>query len=304
MHHSLLFRIRRRLRWEYKKFADTLIRHFYFTPTVLSDEDTVKYVIDHHASMARFGDGELNAIFGASLNFQKSDAFLGEKLSQVFNTHEERLLLCIPDVFENLERYNRIEQNFWHAYFYFNRSKWYKFLKKNCTYGNTFVSRFYSMEYNKELAESRIPMLKRLWDNRNVVFIEGKDTKMGVGNDLFNNALTVKRIICPSKDAFSKYNAIMDAALQQPQDVLFVLALGPTATVLAADLYHAGYQALDLGHMDIEYEWYRMGATQKVPIQGKFTNEAVLTGNAKKEVEGEGNLDYQDYEKQIICTVL
>lgn len=47
-----------------------------------------------------------------------------------------------------------------------------------------------------------------------------------------------------------------------------------TATVLAYDLSLYGYQAVDIGHIDIEYEWLRMGAKTKVPVPGKFTNEA------------------------------
>jgi len=30
--------------------------------------------------------------------------------------------------------------------------------------------------------------------------------------------------------------------------------LGPTTTVLAYDLYKNGYQAIDIGHVDLEHE--------------------------------------------------
>lgn len=42
-----------------------------------------------------------------------------------------------------------------------------------------------------------------------------------------------------------------------------MISLGPTATVLAYDLFKAGYQAIDFGHVDVEYEWWRMGAHKK-----------------------------------------
>ena len=45
-----------------------------------------------------------------------------------------------------------------------------------------------------------------------------------------------------------------------PNEYLILLALGPTATVMAYNLAQKGYQAIDIGHIDIEYEWYRMGA--------------------------------------------
>lgn len=59
---------------------------------------------------------------------------------------------------------------------------------------------------------------------------------------------------------------------------MILLALGPTATALAYDLYCQGYRAIDIGHVDIEYEWCRMGATEKVPIKDKYTNEAESKG--------------------------
>lgn len=54
-------------------------------------------------------------------------------------------------------------------------------------------------------------------------------------------------------------------------------ALGPTATVLAYDLAKAGVQALDVGHINIEYEWFRMKATLKVPVPWRYENEAGST---------------------------
>ena len=51
------------------------------------------------------------------------------------------------------------------------------------------------------------------------------------------------------------------------------MALGPTATVLAWDLFQAGYWAVDAGHIDLEYEWMRLGATEKVKVAGKYVNE-------------------------------
>lgn len=299
---NLFNRVRGRLRWEFFKFWDAIYKHLVFTPIVMCDEATIQYIINNHVSLSRFGDGELGIIVGHSLNFQNQDKELGLRLANVLVSKNDKLLICLPDVFTNLERYNETEQKFWKAHFFFNRSKWYHYLKKDKIYGNTFVSRFYSMEYNKELAAKRISNLKRLWENRDIVFVEGKDTKLGVGNDLFDNAKSIRRILCPAKNAFLKYTDIKRAALTMPKDILFILALGPTATLLASSLSLAGYQALDLGHMDIEYEWFRMGATSKVPIQGKFTNEALLQGFASTETEGA--IESKEYECQIIARIL
>ena len=55
--------------------------------------------------------------------------------------------------------------------------------------------------------------------------------------------------------------------------ILILIALGPTATVLSYDLNRLGYQAIDIGHIDIEYEWFLKNATKKIKIKNKYVNE-------------------------------
>lgn len=266
-------------------------------------EECVDYIIEHRASLSRFGDGELGVMCGRALGFQNRDERLGQRLRETISIDSPSLLLCIPDTFVNLDRYNIVEQNFWKAHHFYNRRKWQELLKPGKKYGNTFLSRFYSMEFDKDLSSKRIALIKRLWENRDIIFVEGKDTKLGVGNDLFDNPASIRRILCPAKDAFSNYDRIVDTIKKLPhsENDLYVLALGPTATVMAADLHKFGLQALDLGHMDIEYEWYRQGATKKVPITGKYSNEAAILGLAENSVTG--SIDDELYRKQIIADV-
>lgn len=74
-----------------------------------------------------------------------------------------------------------------------------------------------------------------------------------MGNDLFDNARSIVRILCPAESAFDRYEEIYNEAIKQPKDKLFLIALGPTAGVLAYDLAMQGYQAIDLGHADLSY---------------------------------------------------
>lgn len=104
------------------------------------------------------------------------------------------------------------------------------------------------------------------------------------GNDLFNECKSVKRILVPAKDAFDKYHEIYEATIQITQLYeidLIILAIGPTATCLAFDLYNAGKRALDLGNLDIEYEWMNLGVENKVVVSGKYTHE-VKNGETMK----------------------
>lgn len=297
---TLLTRIEKRADWERHKLFDVIYRRFVKPPCVMTYGQCVDFVLANRASICRFGDGELGVIRGRALGFQMQDGCLGERLRRVLMTDVEGLLTCIPDTFEKLDRYTPVEQNFWKAHHYYNRKSWMRLLVPGKRYGNTFLSRFYSMEFDKSLSADRLGIVRKLWNGRDVIFVEGKDTKLGSGNDLFDNAKSIRRVICPSKNAFSKYSQILSAvkSIDRDENNLFILALGPTATVLAADIHAAGLQALDFGHIDIEYEWFRQGVKTKTPVVGKFSNEAAILGLAKNPVTG--NISCPEYINQII----
>lgn len=297
---NLFFRIKRRLKYDWHRLTDAIYRQFLFTPTVLTTEETINHILAHKCSLARFGDGELAYMFGKSLNFQEYSPILADKLRQTFSSSS--ILVAIPRVFGDLKSYNSVEISFWRNHFYFHRRNWYKLLNRNNTYGNTFTSRFYSMAWDYAASSLSVPLLKQLWNNRNIIFVEGEFSRLGVGNDLFQNAKSVQRILCPAKNAFSRYDEILNECCRQETDTLFILALGPTATVLANDLSINGYQALDLGHIDIEYEWWRTKAKEKTPIKAKFSNEAFILKASDQEVQGElGSEILRHYRNEIIA---
>ena len=137
--------------------------------------------------------------------------------------------------------------------------------------------------------------MKAIWEDRDIVFIEGEKSRLGIGNDLFDNVRSIHRILCPPCNAFSRIDDIIAEALKQSKDVLFLIALGPTATVLAYDLFKSRYQAIDIGHVDIEYEWWRMRARRKVKLERKYVNE-VPDGNRVADAG-------EEYKRQIIAKI-
>ena len=84
--------------------------------------------------------------------------------------------------------------------------------------------------------------------------MEGEQTKLGIGNDLFDNAKNIKRIIAPAENAYKKIEEIIKLCKKLDSDTLFLCALGPTATVLSYRLAKLGYQSIDIGHIDIDVE--------------------------------------------------
>lgn len=63
--------------------------------------------------------------------------------------------------------------------------------------------------------------------------------------------------------------------MQEVSEGSFVLlSLGVTAKFLAEDLYREGYRVIDIGNLDMEYEWFLQGTYDKVPVEKhKITGE-------------------------------
>ena len=76
------------------------------------------------------------------------------------------------------------------------------------------------------------------------------------------------------KNAWSRYDEILSRVLTVSSEYdVILIALGPTATVLAYDLGKSGLWAIDIGHLDVEYEWFLDKAQKKEPIKNKYVNE-------------------------------
>lgn len=265
-------------------------------PQIASIDETIQKIVKEGCSVSRFGDGEILLTNNKAIGFQKADSKLGERLKEVLQSNADGHIVCLSDTFTDIYRYNRKARRFWRTHFFIYGHIWDNLLIPNKQYYNTFVTRPYMDFAQKTQCGKWFHDMQAIWQNRNIIFIEGEKSRLGVGNNLFHNAKSIKRILCPPTSAFDKYDSIINEAVKQSKDVLFLIALGPTATVLAYDLHKKGYQAIDIGHVDIEYEWWRMNAKRKVKIQNKYVNEAV--GGNIVSVAGE------EYESQIIAKIL
>jgi len=240
---------------------------------VLGILDTLNYVMAHSSSVARFGDGEMDIITGHSIPYQDYDEHLANELKNIISSESnESLVVCLSDVFEGLDRYNQSAVDFWKQHLN-NNYIYYKSLCKAPWYGSTFISRPYMDLVDKSLSNMYFKNIKNLWDKRDILIVEGVNSRSGVGNDLFDNTNSVERIICPSKNAYSKINEIESLIERHAENKLVLLILGPTAKVLAKRLSIKKFQAIDMGHIDSEYEWFKMKATTKVKLDHKHTAE-------------------------------
>jgi len=259
--------------WIIQSSWSRVIERTYAPPAVLSVEQTMLEILKNKRSVSRYGDGELNLMMGRGTGFQPFSAELSSRLREIILSEEPGLLICIPDVFAGLEKYRPETQAAWGSHLLENRHAWYRLVDRQRAYYNAFISRCYYIWADKSRSAERFAMMREIWKERDVVLVEGEKSRVGVGNDLFENARSIRRILAPAVDAFSKYGDILQAVSTQDPKNLVLIALGPTATVLAHDLHKLGYQAVDIGHLDIEYEWYRRNAPVKVRIDKKYVNE-------------------------------
>lgn len=262
--------------------------------------ETVEEIVNGKKSISRFGDGEFDMIYGIGMNYQKYDSKLAKRLEEIVLSEDENILIGLPNVvnLDYCKEYTGFATEFWPDWINKYKFKLVRLLKHNRKYYSTQITRFYLDYKDKSHTAEYVKELKKIWDGRDVVIIEGMQSRLGVGNDLFDNMKSIQRIICPSENAFDIYDRILNEALKIDKNKLVMLALGPTATVLSYDLAKAGYQAVDIGHVDIEYEWFLRKATTKIKIEHKYVTEVK---------EGRTNIaDVNDekYNSEIIARIL
>lgn len=267
-------------------------------PKVMNQDETLDTLLHSEKSICRFGDGELMIMLNkGGPKFQPYSKELSDKLKECIQTKEQNILIALTNRFGCLDDFENESKNYWRHFLRNYRQEIYQYLDFDKTYYDAAVTRPYRASVNQEKSAVFFQKIKKLWQNKNIVIVEGEKTRMGVGNDLLDNAKSIKRILCPATDSFSKYDLIFNECCKQSKQSLFLIALGPTATVLAYQLALKGYRALDIGHLDIEYEWMiRNSGNEKVKVPGKYVNE-VSGGDIVSECCDE------NYISQIIANI-
>ncbi len=243
-----------------------------------TNEETFRMLKTENKSLSRFGDGEIAWIYKDAKAYfgQSNSEELSRRLKEVLLSTENEILIGVPDFFGTLKYHSKERQESRNAHLGKYYYRWMELLDSNKKYSDSLITRTYN-GLNNFNSKQMFEQWKDVWNGRNVILIEGGQTRFGVGNDLLEHAHSVKRIIAPSENAFDKYHDIIDfvnANTNASSNDLYLIALGPTATILSYDIAKMGYQAIDIGHLDIEYEWYLKNATKKIPVRGKYVNEA------------------------------
>lgn len=192
-----------------------------------------------------------------------------DKLLNVLKLNKPNLLVGIPQFYQ-------MKNEYWLNFIEKYKFELAKIINKNKIYYHSGITRIFHQMSNRTIIRNYVNNFKTIWNNRNILIIEGEKTRLGIGNDLFNNSKRIQRIICPAENAFNSYDKILKYIknLKIDKNTLILISLGPTATVLTYDICDLGNQVIDFGHFDVEYELYLRNATKVIKLPNKYVNEA------------------------------
>ena len=223
-------------------------------PVVLSEMETVQWLVAGRLNMSRLGFCECKLIFGRSGLAQAPDAMLAHRLRRLLRSEDKRTLVCLPRVFETMPA---------------GKAKWYDWITKPTliddlelaarTRGSTFVSRRDGW-LDPVDEDAYWSLVRAQWQARPVLLISGSGKGLKARDGFLDNAESVDVLQAPARDAWADYDAILADCLAWAgvkRDPFVYAALGATATILCAELAEHGVQAQDWGHA--AQSWARRG---------------------------------------------
>ncbi len=141
----------------------SFVKCFVKGPNIESVDSTLDYITAKKCSVSRFGDGEFDMIIGYGNNFQKHDARLAERLSEIVVSDLNNHIVCLPDMFGSLKQFRQDSKRFNKAFLKTRRAKIYSFLNHDKQYYNTFCTRPYYMFDDKSNSPLYFEKIKILW---------------------------------------------------------------------------------------------------------------------------------------------
>ena len=118
----------------------------------------------------------------------------------------------------------------------------------------------------------QIKKITQLWKNKHVVFVTGKGSRFNLEHEIFQNIASYDCVYGQPKNAWADYNRLLKESKDKAtnKETIVILAIGPTATVLAYDLASSkNIQAIDIGHITNVYDKIVYGAEnpEKLPYK-------------------------------------
>lgn len=208
----------------------------------MSMTETLELLASSNDSIARFGDGELRAIFNPwfRFSFQNNSVSLSNDLSTTLENHSDGMRVALP-----LAGRDR----FWAGLYPLVWAQLRSRLSHSYRYANAQISRPIAFEH---LGQYAVELWREVWRGKTVGIITGANSRFDVLPDLFDSAKRIGRIDSLDSGAYSDLERLSSEEIMSDYDV-FVISLGPAGTVLADRIHRTGRRALDVGHLSSSY---------------------------------------------------
>lgn len=159
------------LRWNFPKYK------------IMNIDDTIDDIVKNRKSISRFGDGEfLLLLKEGDIGFQKPDLLLSNKMLEVLYNRNPKFLIALPDSLSSTKVLNRSSKVFWLSFINTHGKSLSKLLDKNYRYGNANMTRLYATRRDQSKSKKYFDKIKTIWENEDVLIIEGNLSRLGVGN--------------------------------------------------------------------------------------------------------------------------
>ena len=232
-------------------------------PHVSGMLESAQFLLHSNNSWARLADIEYFLIQGRDTKYQQADPELARRLKQILTTYQSNLTIGIPDLFTGVFPFRRNYQDYW-IELPEMRSFLTKSIRKDIQYLEALTTSSYTQSHGTgcQLVPLIYDTLREIWKDRDLVILRGNNGQV-YQYDVYDTARSQTVLYAPPSQAWSEYPKLLKDLLMYDRDKLYILAIGPVATVLASDLNSLGRRALDLGHLAKDYDYYR----RNLPIE-------------------------------------
>ena len=259
-----------------EKICPTVPEHVEGKYHILSLSQTFEFIAAG-GSISRFGDGEMRGIKGGHIIFEKSSKELEKGLSFVAalgGRPQSSPCLCVgtyPVLDANFSRFREGRHREFAKRTHSSYTKNWNSVMRKGVYCDSFISRAENVNPAEFPAlHFFTPLWQRIFKGRRVLLVRGSrgnnipsTSDITVFDRHLQFARSVEQLISfksvtgsevllsnTSRNIFADYRSLRDEVMMRLQGGAFdivVISLGPTATILAAELSCRGYQAIDAG---------------------------------------------------------
>ncbi|GAA3542797.1 hypothetical protein AFL01nite_10190 [Aeromicrobium flavum] len=218
------------------------VRRFHAERT-LGMRETVERLVREPVGFSRFGDGEfwLMLRITFSLRFQKNSFALQDALRDAFTRPTDDLMIGFPHPFHTLH-WTNVWTDLWNEVS--------DLAPSGVRFGDSHVTRPIFFE---EFGSEGVDLWRRVWEDRTVTVVAGESGRFSLVDELFSSARELDVVWSVPTDGFADLDRVVAELQSRPRTDLYLLSLGPAATVLARRLADLGLRAIDIGHISDSY---------------------------------------------------